>query len=349
MSIKKSLNSVLLALLTVCVPANASEELVPVRAGYLPITGHAKFFIAREEGFFRDEGLAVTLVEFSNSADGLAALRAKKLDVAAFGTSAPLLHASRGADLRIIGGVMGEDAAIFTTKKNAETLKSIADLKGKKIATVRLSSGDAILRGALSEAGLDWKKDVRLFELKNPPAVQEAVRTGQVDAGITWGPYDIRAEQAGLFVAVRSRELYPGHPCCRLTVNTSSVKNNPQVWVKFLRAFLKAEKFARTHREKTVEHIQKYFEIDAETIYRGFYEGFLDQTTDPNLHGLEAFWKAIRNSGFATKDINVAEIVDVELYRQALESLIAEEPNEPFWKELQSVFKQRNFPRANAN
>lgn len=39
-------------------------------------------------------------------------MRAKKLDVAAFGTSAPLLHASRGADLRIIGG---GSSAIVTT------------------------------------------------------------------------------------------------------------------------------------------------------------------------------------------------------------------------------------------
>lgn len=342
-----SLKTALFAALAIVasVPAPGAVPGEKIRAGYLPTTGHAKFFIAQEEGFFKEEGLNVELVEFSNSADGLAALRARKLDIAAFGTSAPFLHISRGADLRIIGGVMGEDAAIFTTKKNAETLKTVADLKGKKIATVRLSSGDAILRGALSEAGLNWKKDVRLFELKNPPAVQEAVRTGQVDAGITWGPYDIRAEQAGLFVAIRSRDLYPGHPCCRLTVNTASVRENPETWVKFLRAFLKAEKFSQTHREATVTHIQKYFEIDAETIHRGFYEGFLDQTTDPNLHGLEQFWATIRNSGFAEKDVDVKQVVNTDLYRQALESLIRENPEDPFWRELQKIFESRNLPK----
>ncbi|MBQ9758141.1 MAG: ABC transporter substrate-binding protein, partial [Opitutales bacterium] len=328
--------------LALSVPAISAVAAEKIRAGYLPTTGHAKFFVACEEGFFKEEGLDVELVEFSNSADGLAALRARKLDIAAFGTSAPLIHISRGADLRIIGGVMGEDAAIFTSAKNAGTLKTVADLKGKKIATVRLSSGDAILRGALADAGLDWKKDVRLFELKNPPAVQEAVRTGQVDAGITWGPYDIRAEQAGLFVAIRSRDLYPGHPCCRLAVNTASIRENPETWVKFLRAFLKAEKFALTHKDETVAHIQKYFEIDAETIRKGFYEGFLDQTTDPNLRGLETFWKTIRNSGFAQKDIDIAKVVNVELYRQALESLRKENPEEPFWRELQKIFEQRN-------
>lgn len=338
------IRSILITLAIVAsAPASFAAPPEKIRAGYLPITGHAKFFIAYEEGFFKDEGLDVELVEFSNSADGMAALRARKLDIAAFGTSAPFLHLSRGADLQIIGGVMGEDAAIFTTKANAETLRSIADLKGKKIATVRLSSGDAILRGALTDAGLNWKKDVRLFELKNPPAVQEAVRTGQVDAGVTWGPYDLRAEQAGLFVAIRSRELYPGHPCCRLTVNTDRLRKNPETWVKFLRAFLKAEKFATEQHEKTVAHIQKYFEIDKETIRQGFYEGFLDQTTDPNLRGLEKFWETIRSSGFAEKDVNVSEVVDIELYRRALESLQKENPAEPFWQNLQKIFEQRNL------
>lgn len=345
MNKKFSLKTVFFAALAIAagVPAANAEK---IRAGYLPTTGHAKFFVAYEEGFFKEEGLDVELVEFSNSADGLAALRARKLDIAAFGTSAPLIHISRGADLRIIGGVMGEDAAIFTAPKNAEKLKSIADLKGKKIATVRLSSGDAILRGALAAAGLDWKKDVRLFELKNPPAVQEAVRTGQVDAGITWGPYDIRAEQAGLVVAIRSRDLFPGHPCCRLAAHTASIRENPETWVKFLRAFLKAEKFSQTHRDETVAHIRKYFEIDAETIRQGFYEGFLDQTTDPNLHGLKAFWKTILESGFAQKDIDLEQVVDTALYKRALDELQKEQPEEPFWVELQKIYSLRNLPES---
>jgi len=68
------------------------KPIATLRVGYLPVTGHAKFFIAKEEGFFKDEGLDVQLVEFANSADGLAALRADKLDLGAFGTTAPLVH-----------------------------------------------------------------------------------------------------------------------------------------------------------------------------------------------------------------------------------------------------------------
>ena len=150
----------------------------PLKVGYLPVTGHAKFFIAKEQGLFAQEGLDVELIEFINSADGLNALVAGKLDIGAFGTTAPLAHIAKGADLKIIGGIMGGDASIVTTPETAAKMHAIADLKGKKIATVRMATGDAVLRGALKKAGLNWKTDVQLFELKNPPAVLEAIKSG---------------------------------------------------------------------------------------------------------------------------------------------------------------------------
>ena len=206
--------------------SQAVYALDHVRVGYLPVTGHAKFFVAKEFGIFEKEGIDAELIEFINSADGLGALRAGKLDVGAFGTTAPLVHISQGADLRIIAGIMGEDAAIITTAENAPKIKSLADLKGKKVATIRLATGDAVLRGALEKEGINWKTDLQIFELKSPPAVAEAVRSGQVDAGVTWGPHDITAENSGLVVVIRSRSLSPGHPCCRLVAMEEEIKGH---------------------------------------------------------------------------------------------------------------------------
>jgi len=285
----------------------ADTPLIPLKVGHLPVTGHAKFFIAKEEGFFKAEGLDVELVEFTNSADGMAALRANKLDLGAFGTTAPLVHISKGADIRIIGGVMGEDAAIITTAENAKTIKSITDLKGKKVATVRLATGDAVFRGALDDAGLNWKTDLQIFELKSPPAVLEAVKSGQVDAGVTWGPHDVTAEAQGLKVIIRSRSLQPGHPCCRLTVNAKDLQERPEVWERFIRAFLRAEKFANDNHEKTLDDIGKYLKLDRALINKAYYEGYLDQTSDPNVTGIVRFWKTMLKSDFIESDKDITK------------------------------------------
>jgi len=318
------------------------QAVETVKVGYLPVTGHAKFFIAKEEGFFKDEGLEVELNEFANSADGLAALRAGKLDLGAFGTTAPLVHVSKGADIRIIGGVMGEDAAIVTTAEKASSVQKITDLKGKKVATVRLATGDAVLRGALDAAGVDWKKDVQIFELKNPPAVLEAVKSGQVDAGLVWGPHDVRAEEQGLKVVIRSRSLQPGHPCCRLTINAKDAEAHPEVWVKFIHAFLRAEKFAAENHEKTLDDIGKYLKLDRALIQKAYYDGYLDQASDPNVDGVVFFWKTMLKSGFAESNLDIRNFIVTKFYEQALTQLAKEQPNEPFWQQRLKTFSQRD-------
>lgn len=330
--------------LTAALPARAAEKL---RIGYLPVTGHAKFFVAKEQGFFAKEGLDVELVEFVNSADGINALNAGKIDVGAFGTTAPLVHISKGTDLRIIGGIMGEDAAIVTTPDKAATIKGVADLRGKKVATVRLASGDAVLRGALHDAGIDWKKDLQIFELKSPPAVLEAVKTGQVDAGVVWGPHDLRAEDQGLRIVARSRTLSPGHPCCRLTVAAARLAEH-QGWVKLLRAILRAEKFAREDRPRTVDAIVKYLKLDRQLVEKAYYSGYLEQGTDPNLHGVQKFWRTMKESEFVDATAPAARQpieshVDLSVYGEALDGLVRENPKESYWAELQKKFRERNL------
>jgi len=327
--------------LVLCVSAMADNTTETLKVGYLPVTGHAKFFVAKEQGFFAKEGLDVELIEFVNSADGLNALVAGKLDIGAFGTTAPLAHIAKGTDLRILGGIMGGDAAIITTAGKAARIKTVADLKGQKVATVRMATGDAVLRGALKDANVDWKTDVQIFELKNPSAVIEAVKSGQVDAGVVWGPHDLRAEDQGLQIVIRSDDLQPGHPCCRLVV-TQQRYEDKATWEKFLRAILRAEKFAAENRKETLDSIQKYVKLDRGLLERGYYQPHLDQRSDPNVRGVKKFWTTMQNSGFVESNMDITAYFDVDLYKQALDRLAAENPNDPFWNQRQKEFKERD-------
>ncbi len=308
-------------------------EQYHIRLGYLPVTGHAKFFVAQEQGFFAEEGLKVELHEFANSADGIAAVVAGRLDAGAFGTSAPLIHFARGADLKVIAGVMGEDAYLITRAELAEQIKGIRDLAGRKVATVRLASGDAILRYELHRVGIDWRKDLTIYELRNPPAVIQAVKTGQADAGMVWGPHDLRAQTEGLVVVVSSAALQPGHPCCRLVVSGRSLEKSEQ-WQALLRALLKAERFVAQHHEQTVASIRKYIPLDEELIRSTYYRDTLDQSTDPNMAGVNQFWDAITEAGFVESERDIHDIFALDFYLSALEQLVAAEPDEPLWQTL---------------
>jgi NitT/TauT family transport system substrate-binding protein len=244
---------------------------------------------------------------------------------------------------------MGEDAAIITTADKASTIKTISDLRGKKVATIRLATGDAVFRGALDEAGLNWKTDLEIFELKSPPAVLEAVKSGQADAGVTWGPHDLRAEEEGLKVVIRSRSLQPGHPCCRLIINGKDVQNRPDVWIRLNRAMLRAEEFAQNNHEKTLDDISKYLKLDRALLAKAYYSGYLDQSSDPNVAGVQRFWKTMNKSGFVESNLDVGQCIETKFYKTALDQLAKENPNNPFWKQRQQVFAERDVAKTSVS
>lgn len=316
----------------------AAETL---KIGFLPISTHAKFMVAKEAGFYAQEELDVELIEFINSADGLNALNAKKIDVGAFGTSAPLIHIAKGSNIKIIGGIVSGGSAFIAKPEIAARIKSPADFKGLKIATVRLSTVDAILRAALTDAGLDWKKDVQIFELKNAPAVTEAVKSGQVDIGATWGPHDLRAEEQGLKIVFHSNDLYPAHVCCRLVIRGNSEKS-AKTWERFLRAMLRAEKFVAEQHKETIDIVAKYVKLDKNLLDRDLYNTWVDQSTDPYLNGVRQFWSTMQHSEFIPPKGEVAPHVDLKLYEQALNALARENPQDAYWQKLLKAFKAKN-------
>ena len=318
-----------------------AADLTPVKVGHLLVPGQGKIFIAQDLGYFAEQGLKVELVEFQNSADGLSALRAGKLDFAVFGATAPLFHIAKGADIRIVGGIHNEDAALITTAANAAAIKNVADLKGRKVAVVRLSSADTALRGRLLDLGIIPGKDIQIFELKSPPAVIEAVRSGEVDAGTVWEPHIVRAVESGLKVVATSHDLLPGHPCCRLSVQARDITERPQVIEGFLAALLKAEKFGHEHRDAAVDIITKYLKLDRHIIDKSYLN---DQPTDPDLANTTRFWNVMRRIGYADQERDIASYIDTRFYKRALDKAEAAEPTEPFWKQLEKDYVQRDTP-----
>jgi NitT/TauT family transport system substrate-binding protein len=105
---------------------------------------------------------------------------------------------------------------------------------------------------------------------------------------------------------------------------------------------LRAEKFAAQNRKETIDAIQKYVKLDRNLLERGYYQPHLDQHTDPNVKGVQTFWTTMQNSGFVESSLDITAYIDVALYKQALDQLAAEEPQEPFWKQRQRDFQQRD-------
>ena len=184
--------------LTTAFAAPAKQKL---KVGYAPGGGSILAFIAQDQKLFAKEGIEVELVQFSSSGDGLNALNSGKIDIGiSFGTAAPLTFITKGSDFTIIGGALAGGHPVIALQAKAGQFKSIQDFKGKTVATPRLYTADVVWRGALKRAGIDPNKDVKIIELKNPPAVLEAVKSGKVDVGIGASSIYLQAKESGLAI-----------------------------------------------------------------------------------------------------------------------------------------------------
>ncbi|MFI5349254.1 MAG: ABC transporter substrate-binding protein [Elusimicrobiota bacterium] len=134
------------------------------------------------------------------------ALAANQADVILTSESNFIVLLGQGVPCRAIGtfGSMGEMALVV---KPASSIRAIADLKGKKIATI---FGTSLHEPAVAwprEAGLDPRKDVELANMRGMGPMNAAFASGDVDAMVTFDPFLTQGIKNGDFRVLRKTGL----------------------------------------------------------------------------------------------------------------------------------------------
>lgn len=93
-----------LLLLSLAAEPSAAQTAAAIRLGYLDQTGSAVVLLADSASLYKEEGIEVKPVRFDDSAAGLAALAAGRVDIGAFAVGETLKAIARGDRLRIIAG-----------------------------------------------------------------------------------------------------------------------------------------------------------------------------------------------------------------------------------------------------
>ncbi|MDF2875146.1 MAG: transporter, substrate-binding protein aliphatic sulfonates family [Sporomusa sp.] len=318
-------------------------DKIKFNIGYLPAVGHVLYFVAKEKGFYEQEGLDVELFQFTNSGEGLNAIKAGKLDAGSFGTAAPQVFIAKGTPFVDIGGMQSEGHAVVTKPENAQQFSTLQGFVGKKVATVRLATGDAVWRSALSKAGIDWKTQVTIQELDSPAAVLEAVKKGAADAGLVWVPFSEMAEKQGLTLVSWSSEHMDGHVCCRVVALDDKLKTNKEAYIRFSRASIRAYDFYINNQEETLDILSKYVKLDKELLRKSTYSGHIHSIPDPDKKRFVAFWEAMKAAGYIQSDIDITKHVNSDIYKTALDQLKQREPQNTTYQQLDKDFVVNNL------
>ena len=264
--------AVLLALL-LTLAVSAGAEAVPEKAdfglGYLNSTAHLLGFIAKEEGYFEEEGLNVTLTQFSSASELATGLISGKLDVAFIGSVPILSFQSQGQDLTIFGGAMTNGHGYVIKPEYTQGLAEwdVSILKDRNVASVKNSVQDAELQILLRNAGIEIGEaegQVHIIYFDSQKDAFNALQNGSIDAASVYSPYASLAKGLGYEIVYRcsEEEALKNQPCCRQVAPSAALTEYPNAYNAFERALIKAYKFSQEHQDDSIRDITQYIDID---------------------------------------------------------------------------------------
>lgn len=138
--------------------------------------------VIERTGLWRKHGLDVKVIYLSSGTLMAQTLSSGDIVIAGFDTPAMLNLAIAGANLKIIAVPINRIEPFFVVRSS---IKTPADLRGKKITISRFGSGsDIITRVALRYWKLDPEKDVSFFQSGNTPTRVAALVAGHMDGGL---------------------------------------------------------------------------------------------------------------------------------------------------------------------
>ena len=197
-------------------PASADAQ-TKVKVGVLKLTSSAPIFLGVEKGYFKEFGVEPELVYFQAAAPIATALAAGQLEVGATGLTAALYNIVLGGEKLWIVADKGREwpgyplVGIVVQKELWDGgLRSVKDLKGKRIGVTQLGSTFHFHIGnILEKEGLSLA-DVRIVPLQAMPATVEALRGKQVDAIMVPQPFPGATEAHGFGkILAWAGDLYP--------------------------------------------------------------------------------------------------------------------------------------------
>lgn len=182
-----------MALASSVAPAILRAQTRKVRIGYLHVLSvDAHMWMAQRLGSWKKEGLDIEVREFNTGVELFQALVGGSIDVLTTGGVLSNFPARGQGKVFLLNDIEWSIGQVWVNTKSG--INSIADLKGKKIATTRGTTAHNLLHQALKSVGLDSRKDVEIVNQRMPDVVT-ALISEAVPVAATWVPFNVAIKQ----------------------------------------------------------------------------------------------------------------------------------------------------------
>ncbi len=308
-----------------------------VHVADLGITPDAPFYVGLEKGYFKEAGLDVRLDKFASAVNAMTSLSTGEVQVVAGGVSPGLFNAfARGWPVKIVAP-FGMDTkansvdALVIRPDLKGVVKTVADLKGRKVAVIAPSSAPVyMLARVLESEGLSLK-DVSLVSLPYSD-MEVAFVTKAIDAAVTIEPFVTQYQDRGIaWLLKRSGDIpslsNPGWQVAVVLYNESWATKNPRVANEFMAAYLRgAREFVSAinggaNRAEMIDLLTRNTRLKDRATYEKMHWGYIDPNGAILKESLQDQVDWYVRQGMVSQQIDVATIIDDRYVKFALGKL----------------------------
>ncbi|MEK7872637.1 MAG: MetQ/NlpA family ABC transporter substrate-binding protein [Chloroflexota bacterium] len=289
-----------------CATAPAPAKL---KVGLLPIIDSLPFYVADQEGYFKEQGVDVELVTFSSALERDAALQAKQTDGQLADLIATGLLNKDQIRVKIVKETFrgGSEMAMISVLVGPNSpIKSAADLRGKEVAVSHNSLIEYLTDRLVAEAGVGADA-VKKTEVTRIPVRMEMLSKGQVAAATLPEPLTTLAIQAGARVILSDAKSQIGLSV--LEFRTETLQDNPEGVRRFVAAHEKAVKAINANRAKYLPLLAQKANLPA-SLATTFKVPPFPENKVPNSEDINQAQKWMLDKGLMSKPVSYTNMVD---------------------------------------
>ncbi len=185
-------------------------------------------------------GFKINWRQFGGGGDVIRAMASGDVQLGEVGSTGVATAISQGMDVELFWILEDIAAAEALVARNGSGINTVADLKGKKIATPFVSTSHFQLLYAMQQAGLK-PSDAQVLNMR-PPEIAAAWSRGDIDATFIWDPVLSNVKKTGK-VLLTSGDICKKGACTfdGLVVTQKFAKENPGFMVALVKALAKAD------------------------------------------------------------------------------------------------------------
>jgi NitT/TauT family transport system substrate-binding protein len=214
-----------------------------VTVAYAMLTEAALALVAQAKGYYREEGLDVTIHQHSYGKLALEELLDGKVDFATVAETPVMLAILNGEKISILATIQNSQMNHAIIARKDKGILSPQDLKGRKIATTLGTTADFFMDGYLASQGIS-RQEMQVVNLK-PAELQHALVNGDLAAVAAFYPFLHETQKilGDKGITFYDKDIYTS--TFNMVTRQETARNNPDRIRKMLRALVKAEAFVR--------------------------------------------------------------------------------------------------------